>query len=73
MKELAPPDQLLKVRDAAPIIVLPPEGWYCLFCKNPPDDYLGTVEWIRMEDGTELGRCHVCGQKYVLLNNGEVE
>jgi len=67
MRELPDPKELNKERDAAGIIVLPPEGWYCLYCPTELDEYLGTVEWIDGPDGLPFGRCRLCGQKYVLL------
>lgn len=66
MRELPAQSELLKERDTATIIVLPESGWYCIWCKNPVDDYLGTVDWIVGPDGHEFGRCRECGQKYVL-------
>ncbi len=65
-RELPSQSDLLKPRDAATIIVLPPSGWYCAYCPAPASDGAATtVEWIDGPDG-EFGRCRECGQKYVL-------
>lgn len=67
MRELASPDELLKVRDHASIITLPPDGWYCAYCPSPENDVHGTVDWIQGPRG-EYGRCRECGQKYDLMS-----
>ncbi|MGE3962014.1 MAG: hypothetical protein AB7F65_10065 [Dehalococcoidia bacterium] len=66
MRELPPPDQLLKEHDRDSIIMLPPDGWFCPHC--PPRDVIGTVDWIEGPDGREFGRCRRCGQKLVLAD-----
>lgn len=67
MRELPPQGELLKKHDRDSIIVLPPNGWYCVRHEQPLNDYLGTVDWIEGPNGREYGRCRDCGQKYVLL------
>ncbi len=65
--ELPPQDQLLKPRDHAPILWVPPQTWNCLFCE--PDGRKGagtTVEWVGPRVGGADGRCRECGQKYGL-------
>lgn len=67
LRELPPQDELVKARDHASIVVLPPAGWDCLYCPAPSgsDGAATTVEWIDGPDG-EFGRCREGGQKYVL-------
>ena len=66
MRELPPQDELLKEFDHAPIITLPPDGWYCIKHDQPLDDVMGTVDWIDGPTGLPFGRCRLCGQKYDL-------
>lgn len=70
LRELPPQDELVKARDHASIVVLPPAGWDCLYCLPPSgsDGAATTVEWLPTggPDGAEFGRCRECGQKYVL-------
>jgi hypothetical protein len=66
MRELPPQAELLLPRDHATIIVIPANGWHCLYCVSPAGDgAASSVTWIQGPDG-EFGRCRECGQKYVL-------
>jgi hypothetical protein len=67
MRELPPADQLLRPRDAEPIVVVPPQTWHCMFCD--PQGPLGTrttVIWLGPNTDGPHGRCTECGQKYAL-------
>ena len=67
MRELPPPDELLKPRDHEPIVIVPPNTWHCLFCEPHGRPGAGTtVDWVG--PGTEApdGRCRECGQKFCL-------
>ncbi len=70
MRELPPEDQLLRPRDAAPIIVVPPQTWHCMFCDpGGPQGTRTTVVWIGPASDGPHGRCSVCGQKYHLATH----
>ena len=67
MRELPPEDQILRARDAEPIVVVPPQTWHCMFCD--PQGPLGTrttVIWLGPNTDGPHGRCSECGQKYAL-------
>lgn len=67
MRELPPLNQLLRVRDAAPIVVVPPQTWHCLFCDpQGPRGTRTTVIWLAGETDGPDGRCTECGQKFEL-------
>lgn len=70
MRELLPPEQLLKPKDENPLIVVPPQTWHCLFCDpKGPRGSRTTVVWIGPGTDGPHGRCVDCGQKYVLGNH----
>ena len=50
------------VRDAAPMMHVSSDQWWCTYC--PPYDVLGTTHWLALEDGSQYGRCGECGQHY---------
>ena len=61
MRELPPPGELLRARDAARIEYVGSEFWRCPHCPVS-EDWLGsTVEWAT----ATFGRCRECGQKFV--------
>ncbi len=67
MRELPPEDQLLRARDAEPIVVVPPQTWHCMFCD--PQGLVAmrtTVIWLGPDSDGPDGRCAQCGQKYEL-------
>ncbi len=67
MRELPPEDQLLRPRDLAPIIVVPPQTWHCLYCDpQGPIGIRTTVVWLGPNTTGPHGRCAECGQKYAL-------
>jgi hypothetical protein len=70
MRELPPEDQLLRPRDADPIIVVPPQTWHCMFCDpTGPRGSRTTVVWIGPNTDGPHGRCSECGQKYHLASH----
>jgi hypothetical protein len=67
MRELPPPDELLKPRDWATVIYVHASTWHCVWCD--PDGQLGagtTVVWLALSTDGPHGRCRECGQKYAL-------
>lgn len=60
MRELPPPDELLLLRDADPILYVPAGTWGCPFCSPDAVTYTSVV-WLG-----PLGRCGTCGQKLEL-------
>jgi hypothetical protein len=67
MRELPPEDQLLRPRDAEPIVVVPPQTWHCMFCDPAgPVGNRTTVIWLGPNTDGPHGRCTDCGQKYAL-------
>ena len=69
MRELPAQDHLLKPRDQAPIIVVPPHVWHCLICQpNGPTGAATSVQWLGPETAGPHGRCADCGQKYSLAS-----
>ena len=73
MRELPPEDQLLLIRDNAPILYVPAQQWHCPLCD--PDDTkavaVTTVVWLGPNTDGPHGRCRSCGQKYELVRAGE--
>ncbi|MEZ4501080.1 MAG: hypothetical protein R3C39_00435 [Dehalococcoidia bacterium] len=69
MRELPPQDDLIKPRDHAPIIVVPPHVWHCLICQpEGPTGAATSVQWLGPETSGPHGRCTDCGQKYSLAS-----
>jgi hypothetical protein len=66
MRELPSQSDLNKPRDHAPIVVVPPQTWNCLFCDPSHEWRATTVEWVGPNVDGPDGRCRECGQKYVL-------
>lgn len=67
MRELPPEDQLLRPRDHAPIVTVPPQTWHCMFCDpDGPTAARTTVLWLGPNTDGPHGRCSQCGQKYAL-------
>lgn len=67
LRPLPRQQDLLLERDDAPIIVVPPNTWHCIFCQ--PHGATGaatTVQWIGPAVDGPHGRCSDCGQKYAL-------
>lgn len=66
-RELPGPDDLLRSRDHAPIITVPPQTWHCILCDpGGPHGTHTTVIWLGPNTDGPHGRCSVCGQKYAL-------
>ena len=65
MRELLPPDELLKPRDGEPDMAVHPDTWLCPFCEPGTDGETvsTTVDWVGPQDGVD-GRCRDCGQKF---------
>lgn len=72
-RELPGPDEILRPRDHAPIIVVAATAWHCVACD--PDDVgpvaTTTVVWLGANTDGPSGRCSTCGQKYALARAGE--
>ena len=67
LHELPDPEHLLKPRDGASILMVPPQTWHCILCE--PDGGEGaytTVDWVGPRVDAADGRCRECGQKYCL-------
>lgn len=69
MRELPLPSDLLRPRDAAPILYVSAQTWHCPLCD--PDDIgavaASTVVWLGPNTDGPSGRCSTCGQKYALV------
>lgn len=73
MRELKPQDDLLLVRDTAPVIYVPAATWHCMLC-DPEDKgpvATTTVVWLGANTSGPHGRCSSCGQKFELATMGE--
>ena len=74
MRELPLPDDLLKPRDHAPIIVVPPHVWHCLICQpEGPTGAATSVQWLGPATSGPHGRCSDCGQKYSLASENRMK
>ena len=68
MRELPPPDALLRPRDRERAEYVHASTHHCHHCD--PDGPVGaatTVDWLSRPVGYD-GRCRECGQKFVLRN-----
>lgn len=67
-RELPAPDELLRPRDRAAILVVPAQTWHCVLCDPDGNGPVATstVVWLGQNTDGPHGRCSTCGQLYAL-------
>lgn len=70
LRELPPQSDILLPNDRAPIEPINAKTWHCRRCQKSDDGRPLTMNWTVVQSSVGpqfLGRCWVCGAKYVVM------